>query len=116
MRTARSGCGNRNGSFLRWNYLHDRDQQTGRKAVLLRATRRASRETGIPQPTVWRVLRERLHLKPYKLTMIQHITDEDKVARMQFCVEIFDRIEDNETLLDNVIFSDESTFHISRCV
>ena len=36
-----------------------------------------------------------------------------KVARQQFCVEIFDRIEDNETLLDNVIFSDESTFHIS---
>ena len=52
-------------------------------------------------------------MKPYKLTMVQHITDEDKVARMQFCVEMFDRIADNETFLDNVIFSDESTFHIS---
>ena len=46
-----------------------------------KSTRRASRETGIPQPTVWRVLRKRLHLKPYKLTMVQHITDEDKVTR-----------------------------------
>ena len=45
--------------------------------------------------------------------MVQHITDKDKVARQQFCVEMFDRIAGNETFLENVIFSDESMFHIS---
>ena len=34
--------------------------------------------------------------------MVQHITDEDKVALQQFCVEMFDRIAVNETFLDNV--------------
>jgi hypothetical protein len=28
---------------------------------------------GIPNTIVWRVLRKRLHLKDYKLSMIQHI-------------------------------------------
>jgi len=43
------------------------------------STRRASRETGIPNVTVWRVLRKRLHLKAYKLSIVQHLTNADKV-------------------------------------
>ena len=34
-------------------------------------TRRASRELGIPQATVWRVLRRRLLFKPYRLQLVQ---------------------------------------------
>ncbi|KAJ4442664.1 hypothetical protein ANN_04253 [Periplaneta americana] len=78
-----------------------------------KSTRRASRETGIPQPTVWRILRRRLHLKPYQFTMVQHITDEDKMGRRDLCVEMFSRIEEDKTLLNHVIFSDESTFHVT---
>ena len=77
-----------------------------------KSTRRASRETGIPQKTVWRVLRKRLHLQPYRFTMVQQITDEDKVARGEFCAAMLNRIEE-ETFLNAMIFSDESTFHIS---
>ena len=36
-----------------------------------KSTRRASRELGIPQPTVWRVLRRRLLFKPYRLQLVQ---------------------------------------------
>jgi len=32
-----------------------------------KSTRRASRELGIPQPTVWRALRRRLLFKPYHI-------------------------------------------------
>jgi len=33
-----------------------------------KSTRRATRELGIPQPTVWRVFRRRLLSKPYQLS------------------------------------------------
>ena len=36
-----------------------------------KSTRRASRELGIPQPTVWRVLRCRLLFMPYHLQLVQ---------------------------------------------
>jgi len=36
-----------------------------------KSTRRASRELGIPQPTVWRVLRRRVLFKPYRLQLVQ---------------------------------------------
>jgi hypothetical protein len=35
-----------------------------------KSTRRASRETGIPNVTVWLVLRKRLRLKAYKLSIV----------------------------------------------
>jgi len=36
-----------------------------------KSTARASRELGIPQTTVWRVLRKRLQMYPYRLMMLQ---------------------------------------------
>ena len=78
-----------------------------------KSTRRASRETGIPNVTVWRVLRKRLHLKAYKLSIVQHLTNADKVVRKEFCMQMFQRIQDDGKFLDSVIFSDESTFHVS---
>jgi len=35
-----------------------------------KSTRRAIRELGMPQPTVWRVLRRRLLFKPYRLQLV----------------------------------------------
>jgi hypothetical protein len=35
--------------------------------------------------TVRRVLRKRLHLKAYKLSIVEHFTDADKVVRKEFC-------------------------------
>ncbi|PNF42433.1 hypothetical protein B7P43_G10117, partial [Cryptotermes secundus] len=34
------------------------------------------------------VLRKRLHLKAYKLSIIQHLTDADKMVRKEFCMQI----------------------------
>ncbi|PNF20647.1 hypothetical protein B7P43_G03034 [Cryptotermes secundus] len=78
-----------------------------------KSRRRASRETGIPNVTVWRVLRKRLHLKVYELSIVQHLTDAGKVVRKEFYMQMFHRIQDDEKFLDSVIFSDESTFHVS---
>jgi len=39
-----------------------------------KSTHRGSRELGIPQPTVWRVLRHRLLFKPYRLQLVQALS------------------------------------------
>jgi hypothetical protein len=40
------------------------------------------------------VLRKLLHLKPYKLSMLQAITDAVKQQCKEFCVDILQQIED----------------------
>ena len=77
-----------------------------------KSVRRTSLETKIPTTTVWRVLRKRLQMKASKLHVVQAITDSDKRTREQFCVDMRDKLEENE-FLERVVFSDEATFHTS---
>ena len=51
-------------------------------------------------------------LKAYKLSIVQHLMDADKVVRKEFCMQMFHQIKDDEKFLDSVIFSDESMFHV----
>jgi hypothetical protein len=39
--------------------------------------------------TVWRVLRKRLHLKAYKLSIVQHLTAAYNVVRKSFFTQMF---------------------------
>ncbi|PNF31024.1 hypothetical protein B7P43_G18027 [Cryptotermes secundus] len=75
-----------------------------------KSRRRTSWETGIPNVTV---LQKSLHLKAYKLSIVQHLTDADEVVCKEFCMQMFHRIQDDEKFLDSIIFSDESMFHVS---
>jgi hypothetical protein len=63
--------------------------------------------------TVWRVLRKRLHLKGYKLSIVQHLTDAGKVISKEFLMQMFHRIQVDEKFLSSVIFSHERRFHVS---
>jgi hypothetical protein len=38
---------------------------------------------------VWQVLRKRLHLKAYKLSSVQHLTDTYEVVRKEFGIQMF---------------------------
>jgi len=79
-------------SICRWNYQFEqigclyKGKSSGRPRVSegnvrriqesserspRKSTRWATRELGIPQPTVWRVLRRRLLFKPYRLQLVQ---------------------------------------------
>ncbi|PNF40965.1 hypothetical protein B7P43_G08819 [Cryptotermes secundus] len=80
-----------------------------------KSTKRASHELAIPQSTVWRVLTVRLHLKPYRLQLVQALTNDDKRKRMEFCDSMLETMED-ETFISRLIFSDEATFHLSGTV
>ena len=49
-------------------------------------------------------------MKPYKLQLVQAITDNDKRTREQFCVDMQEKLEEDE-FLERLVFSDEATFH-----
>lgn len=91
--------------------IHDAFEGSPRKS-----TRRASRELAIPQTTVWRVLKRRLHMKPYKLSLVQALTNNDKEMRRTFCESMLEMVEDDETLFSRLVFSDEATFHLCGTV
>jgi len=72
---------------------------------------RGSRELGIPQPTVWRILRKRLKLKPYRLTLLQKLQQNDHRRMTTFCTELQALMEEDD-FFERLIFSDECTFHL----
>ena len=48
--------------------------------------------------------------------MLQAIKPDDKVRRVEFAVNMLQRLDDEPEFLDNVLVSVEATFHISGCV
>ena len=84
------------------------------RQTLLRSSkksiRRTNMETLIPPTTVWRVVRKRLLMKPYKLQLVQAITADAKRKRKQFCVDMQEKVEEDE-FNERLVFSDEATFH-----
>ena len=77
-----------------------------------KSVRRASRELEMSSITVWRVLRNRLLMKPYRLHLLQLLKPTDNTDRSNFCIKMQDAITE-EGFLDRLVFSDESTLHIS---
>jgi hypothetical protein len=73
---------------------------------------KASRELGMPKTTVWKALRKKLCLKPYKLQLLQALTASDKMKRRKFCEKMQLKMEE-DGFMERLIFSDEATFHIS---
>jgi hypothetical protein len=57
-----------------------------------KCTNRSSLELDIPQPTVRRILRKRLQVKPYRLQLLQALTDEDKTRCLQFCTDMLQHL------------------------
>ena len=74
-----------------------------------KSTVRGSRELGIPQPTVWRILRKRPKLKPYRLMPLQKLQPDDH-RRMTFCTELQALMEE-DGFFERLIFKDECTFY-----
>lgn len=61
------------------------------------------------------ILRYELGLKPYKLQLHQRLSEEDMVARVVACQAILLK-NDEESILDHLITSDEATFYLNGVV
>jgi hypothetical protein len=72
----------------------------------------ASRELEMSSMTVWRVLQKRLQMKPRCLHLLQLLKPTDHIDWTNFYIKMQDAMTE-EGFLDHVVFSDESTFHIS---
>jgi hypothetical protein len=66
--------------------------------------------------TVWRVLRKRLVVEPYRIQMIQQLLDEDHKRRLAFCLQLQDLMISDDHFLEKAQFGDEATFHVSGAV
>jgi hypothetical protein len=70
-----------------------------------------AKELSMSKTTVWRVLCKRLVFKPYRIQMVQQLSDED-----DFCLQLQDLLHSDDYFLEKVQFSDEATFHINGAV
>jgi hypothetical protein len=77
-----------------------------------KSTRRASAELQLPQPTVWKVMRKRLHMTPYRLQLLQKLKPGDNDARHSFCSSMQEKLEE-DGFWERLVFSDEATFHVN---
>ena len=62
--------------------------------------------------TVRRILKTRLHMHPYKITLVQEILPRDHNSRLQYC-NFFQENLNNDEVLDLSVFSDEAWFYLS---
>jgi hypothetical protein len=66
--------------------------------------------------TVWKVLRENLVFKPYRIQTVQLLSDEDHRCWLDFCLQLQDLMSSDDHFLEKMQFSDKVTFHVSGAV
>lgn len=71
--------------------------------------RQLARDNEISHQTVLKILKTgKMH--PYKMQMLQELTDEDPDRRNEFCEQMMDFIDRDQMQLNWILFSDECTF------
>jgi transposase len=75
-----------------------------------KSIRRTSMELGVPKGTVHDILKQE-NFHPYKLQIVQHLTEDDPDDRLEICQWFLSQIEKNEHFLRGVLFSDEANFY-----
>ncbi|GBN29660.1 Sodium-dependent high-affinity dicarboxylate transporter 3 [Araneus ventricosus] len=78
-----------------------------------KSTRQASIELGVARSSIRDALHKRMHLKPYKMQLVQQLKPSDLSIRFNFAVDMLHRIDVDNDFLQRIIFTDEATFHMS---
>ena len=65
----------------------------------------------IPKSTISWILRKKLNMKPYKLSLSQALTAIHKTGRLAFCEWL---LQQPENFVQMVIFGDEKWFHLNQ--
>jgi hypothetical protein len=92
--------------WVRASFLHSPKKSTGT----------AAKELSMSKTTEWRVLHKRLVFKPYRIQMVQQLSDENHRRRLDFCLQLQDLMSSDDHFFEKVQFSDEATFHVSGAV
>lgn len=90
--------------------------ETVREAVTsspTRSARQQSQALGISRRSLHRILDD-LHFHPYKLAVVQTLTEGDSIQRRKFCQEMLDILANDDNAM--VMMSDEAHFHLDGFV
>jgi len=86
------------------------------KVSFLRSPRRSARKhasaLGISDRSVRRILHDELHFHPYKLVIVQELSERDFNARRNACEALLEHVPQDAL----VFFSDEAHFYLTGCV
>lgn len=86
------------------------------RASMLRSPRRSARKhasaLGLSDRSVRRILRDDLHFHPYKMAIVQELSERDFNSRMNACELLLDVVPEGAI----VFFSDEAHFHLCGSV
>lgn len=77
-----------------------------------RPARRHAASLGISDRTVRRILHQDLHFHPYKIMVVQELSERDRASRIASCHAILENVPNNAVVLS----SDEAHFHLSGYV
>jgi hypothetical protein len=76
---------------------------------------RLSAQSGVPLSTCQKIMKKRINLHPYKVSLVQELKPADYPRRVAYCNWFLNHMNDNRTL-DLSFFSDEAWFHLSGYV
>jgi len=76
--------------WVRASFLHSPKKSTGT----------AAKGLSMSKTTVWRVLHKRLVFKPYRIQMVQQLSDEDHRRRLDFCLQLQDFMISDDHFLE----------------
>ncbi|XP_066587659.1 uncharacterized protein [Prorops nasuta] len=107
-------------SHIKKNRPNRAVQQNIKEAVITCAESNArqslmdiSRQHGISKSTVHGILKK-AKFYAYKINTCQQLKEVDYENRLQFCKIMMDKIDDDGALLNNILFTDESTFVLTH--
>src|SRR5215467_5317971 len=74
-----------------------------------------AQECNISQRTVVRILKKH-NYHPYKMRLVQELSEDDFDRRIEFCEEMMRRYDENHQFFNWICFSDEATFELNGSV
>ena len=66
--------------------------------------------------SVWHILHSDLSLQPYKLQVVDALSNWDREMRLKFCCQFVGMLAENPDLLNKLLMSDEAHFHLHDAV
>ncbi|BFZ07560.1 hypothetical protein BsWGS_10599 [Bradybaena similaris] len=82
-----------------------------------KSLRKLSQQVSLPLSRLHKVLKQRLHFHPYRISVVHELKERDNQSRVNYCTwfQAF-LAEEGESILDVTFFSDEAWFHLSGYV
>lgn len=73
--------------------------------------RKAAQYHEISRGSVHNILKAN-KMKPYRIHLLQQLSEDDFDRRLQFCEDVMQRIDNNNQFCSNILFSDEASFEL----